>query len=642
VAGPIELQAGADFGADFRVVRKLGEGAMGAVYEVEQKSTKRLRALKLLHPGMLGEPGVAQRFKVEAVVGASIESEHIVEVIAAGTEPVPWLAMELLDGEDLDGFAQRTGPLPRRAVLEILDQLCHGLGDAHRQGIVHRDLKPQNIFLARPRRKGVAVTVKILDFGIAKILAEVKTAGSETRGVLGSPLWMAPEQADPEHAPITPATDVWALGLTAFWLLTGRYFWKTPSLRDASVMMLFNEIMALPLASASARAAEYGVADLLPSGFDAWFARCLVRDPRSRFQDATSAFAQIEQVFEAAAPPPRPALAPPPRPPSSPTLPVMPGSSTLDMPGPLPAALPFAPLPALPFAPLQATLPLPSLSAIGAEHQARKAAKSGTRQTLTFAVVSSAASAEGDLAVLCRQLEHALARPVGPRVLPSYDALIREVEAGRAHLIWAPPRVAIDLEDAGLTTLDLCCTRGGQVAYHAALFTQHASTIETLADLKGRHVAWVDAHSSAGYLLPRMRLVAEGFDPDELFGRQSFLGTHAYVAGAVLAGEADVGATYLSLDPSTGRPLSAGWLDAGAGINGAFILATAGPIPSDAIVLSNRLPAALKGMIVEHLMALPASAPDAVGRLLGADGFASPKGSHFEALRALLAARKRW
>jgi phosphonate transport system substrate-binding protein len=262
-------------------------------------------------------------------------------------------------------------------------------------------------------------------------------------------------------------------------------------------------------------------------------------------------------------------------------------------------------------------------------------------QPLTFAVVSSSANAERDLATLCRAIEKALARPVRPLVLPSYSALKEKVEAGQAQVIWAPPRVAIDLEDAGLVSIDVCCTRGGgAVAYHAALFTQHASRIEKLADLAGCTAAWVDASSAAGYLVPRRRLADEGLDPEKLFGRESFLGTHARVAVAVLAGEADVGATYVSLDAKTGRPLSAGWLDAGAGINGAFILATAGPIPTDAIVFSSRLAAEEKAAAVKQVIALSAAEPEVVGRLFGADGFALAEASHFTALRALLAKPK--
>lgn len=263
-----------------------------------------------------------------------------------------------------------------------------------------------------------------------------------------------------------------------------------------------------------------------------------------------------------------------------------------------------------------------------------------TDQTLTFAVVSGSPSAPQLLASLCGELSRALGREVEPRVSPSYDALEREVAGGAAHVVWAPPLVAIHLEAAGAGSIELCCTRGGEAAYHAAIFTAHASHVESLADLQGCHVAWVDRHSSAGYLVPRMRLVTAGLDPDTLFGRESFLGTHERVACAVLEGQADVGATYVSLDPRSRRPASAGWLEAGAGINGAFILATAGPIPSDAIVLSRRLPADLVAAIVEQVKALPATVPDVVGGLLRADGFAPPRADHFEALRALVAARR--
>jgi len=264
---------------------------------------------------------------------------------------------------------------------------------------------------------------------------------------------------------------------------------------------------------------------------------------------------------------------------------------------------------------------------------------SEAEHALTFAVVSSARAAEAQLQALCDELSRGLGRAVAPQVLASYAALRDEVEAGRAAIAWAPPRVAVDLEDAGLASIDLCSIRGGQVAYHAALFTRHASPVETLADLKGKHAAWVDAESAAGYLFPLLAIAEAGLDPDTLFGEQSFLGTHARVAVAVLAGEADVGGTYLSLDPVTARPISAGWLDAGAGINGALLLAQAGPIPSDTIVLSRVLSAEQKAEIVEKVLALPAALPEVVGRLFGAEGFAAAKASHFEALREVLRTR---
>lgn len=259
-------------------------------------------------------------------------------------------------------------------------------------------------------------------------------------------------------------------------------------------------------------------------------------------------------------------------------------------------------------------------------------------EPLVVAVASSSPSAKGYLAVLCIELSRALRRPVVPKVLASYPELSEEVARGGAHVAWAPPLVAIDLEREHLTSIALCCTRGGEMGYHAALFTQHASRISTLADLEGAHVAWVDRNSSAGYLVPRMHIASAGFDPAKHFARESFLGTHERVACAVLAGEVDAGATYVSLDPRTRKPVTAGWLEAGAGVNGAFVIATAGPIPADAIVLANRLSGADKELVTQELRRLPATIPDAIGGLLRADGFAVPEPAHFDTLRALSAA----
>ncbi|MBK8251903.1 MAG: PhnD/SsuA/transferrin family substrate-binding protein [Polyangiaceae bacterium] len=261
--------------------------------------------------------------------------------------------------------------------------------------------------------------------------------------------------------------------------------------------------------------------------------------------------------------------------------------------------------------------------------------------TITFAVVSGSTAAPTHLSLVCTELSQALGQNFAGLVLPNYAALEEEMRAGQAQIVWAPPLVAIDLEDAGLASIDLCCTRGGQADYHAAIFTSHASTVEDLNDLQGCHIAWVDSHSSAGYLVPRMFLQTSGVDIEHVFGKESFLGTHERVACAVLDGEADVGATYLSLDPSNDRPISAGWLEAGAGINGAFILAKAGPIPSDAIALSSSLTPETRVALVKALLDLPTKVPEAVGGLLRADGFAAPRNAHFTKLRSLAANRKR-
>ena len=298
------LTPGTIFAGDFRVVRELRAGGMGTVYVVEQLSTGKPRALKLMLPGLVADAKLRQRFEQEARVGARIESEHIIEVVGAGVDEAsetPWLAMELLTGEDLADHVHRVGPLSRDSVREIMEQLCHAIAAAHDAGIVHRDLKPENVFLAQAKRAGVQSTVKVLDFGIAKIVAEAKTTAT---AAIGSPMWMAPEQTARGGA-IAPQTDVWALGLIAFYLLTGRYYWRAAEDEGATTGTLLREMVLDPLLPPSERAAEVGRGDRLPPGFDAWFSRTVNRDVQGRFQNAREmylAFAELPKAATTAAP----------------------------------------------------------------------------------------------------------------------------------------------------------------------------------------------------------------------------------------------------------------------------------------------------------------------------------------------------
>lgn len=157
------------------------------MYVVEQLSTGRRRALKVLHAQLNDDEGMRARFEREARVGARIESEHVVEVLAAGMDAesgLPWLVMELLEGEDLADHLARQGPLDHAHAGAIGAQLCHALAAAHSVGVVHRDLKPENVFLAKARRLGADFTVKVLDFDIAKIVADAK---SRTTDAVGTP-----------------------------------------------------------------------------------------------------------------------------------------------------------------------------------------------------------------------------------------------------------------------------------------------------------------------------------------------------------------------------------------------------------------------------------------------------------------------
>jgi serine/threonine protein kinase/hemoglobin-like flavoprotein/ferredoxin len=278
---------------DFTIVRHLANGGMGAVYVARQESTGALRALKLLHP-FLGSDGRLQaRFEQEARVGALIPSGHVVEVVDAGIDSgtgTAWLAMELLEGMSLAQYVSSRVRLDAPEVFEILSQVAHALSAAHGVRVVHRDLKPENVFLATRRMVGVPYVVKLLDFGIAKLVSE-STGGT---AAIGTPAYMAPEQAH-GSALVSPATDIWAFGLLAFEMLTGFSFWR--SVDSGSAAELLREVLIDELPTATERADEELLEPAIPSGFDAWFARCVARSPEDRFPSIDAALEALRPLL---------------------------------------------------------------------------------------------------------------------------------------------------------------------------------------------------------------------------------------------------------------------------------------------------------------------------------------------------------
>ena len=193
--------------------------------------------------------------------------------------------MELLEGEDLARHMRRVGRLSPRDVHDVFEELVHGLGAAHDAGVVHRDLKPENVFLATAQRVGRRQVVKILDFGIAKVLAE---SGAQT-APLGTPLWMAPEQAG-AGGEVGPPADVWAMGLIAFWLLTGKSYWRPDAdERALNVAAVMAAALFSPIEPPTRRAASVRLERTIPPGFDDWFLRCVARDPAARYAHARAA-----------------------------------------------------------------------------------------------------------------------------------------------------------------------------------------------------------------------------------------------------------------------------------------------------------------------------------------------------------------
>jgi serine/threonine-protein kinase len=255
----------------YRPLRLIGKGGMGVVYEVEHTHTGQHLALKVL--ARPAGPST-ERFKREARAASSIQSDHIVRVTDADVAPelegAPFLVMELLEGQDLEA-ATGDRPAAPEDMVGWLRQVARALDKAHARGIVHRDLKPANLFLTT--REDGSPLVKILDFGIAKMAAEATLTQSDT--FLGTPGFMAPEQTDSKGSPVTFQSDLYALGLIAFKLLTGRSYWK-----PGTLVQLLAQILVEPMPPASERGSTLGPA------FDAWFLRACDRDTNNRFPSA--------------------------------------------------------------------------------------------------------------------------------------------------------------------------------------------------------------------------------------------------------------------------------------------------------------------------------------------------------------------
>ncbi len=277
----------------YRVERRLGTGGMGEVYLVQHIRTDERFAMKVLLSQTISDKTALDRFQREARTTARIESDHVVRVTDADVAPelngAPFLVMEYLKGEDLDRHVQEYGPMVPRDVVMFLQQVARALDKAHSHGIVHRDLKPENIFITR--REDGSPHLKILDFGIAKFTSSAmsdlvsKTATSPGQ-IYGTPLYMAPEQAKGESKRISPQTDLWALGLIANRMLTGKDYWDAETLTA-----LIAQVVYEPMQKPSEKGFHFGDA------YDQWFLRCCNRDPDARFGSAGELVFKLGQAL---------------------------------------------------------------------------------------------------------------------------------------------------------------------------------------------------------------------------------------------------------------------------------------------------------------------------------------------------------
>ena len=243
---------------------------------------------------------------------------------------------------------------------------------------------------------------------------------------------------------------------------------------------------------------------------------------------------------------------------------------------------------------------------------------------------------------LCKLASEAAGVRFEPVHTSSYDELSAAIRDGEVGLAWLPPVPTIELENQNVASVLAIPTRRGATTYHAAFITRRGGP-KTLAELRGRRAAWVQRDSAAGYLVPRMHLAAQGFDVLRFFSRELFVHSHSGVVDAVVNGDADVGATFCNVDVPTGKVVRSSWQDAqGVTIRPIEAIATMGPIPNDALVASNDVPAAARSALTRWLLTLDGRAKEIFDKLLGSGDFRVAAPNHYEMLRhALRAAHAR-
>jgi serine/threonine protein kinase len=279
-----EIDRGLVVEGKYRLEDKLGAGGMGTVWVAEDLQLGRRIALKFPADELQRDASFLERFALEARHASMVRSPHVVQIFGQGFTDagVPFIAMELLEGCDLAEHLAHRGSCGLAETSEILEQVCHALQRAHQAGLIHRDIKPQNIFVT-PERDGRAF-VRVLDFGIAKNVDRKVLSLTRSHVGMGSLLYMSPEQIRDSKS-VTPRTDIWALGVVTYELLTGRVPFDSDSAPE--FMHRVSSGLFTPASQLQSR---------LPSAVDAFISRALQPDPALRFatvEEMSLAFTRI-------------------------------------------------------------------------------------------------------------------------------------------------------------------------------------------------------------------------------------------------------------------------------------------------------------------------------------------------------------
>jgi eukaryotic-like serine/threonine-protein kinase len=276
----------------YRVERVLGRGGMGIVVAARHEELDQLVAIKFVLEEALDNEDAVQRFLREARAAVKLKSEHVARVLDVGKldSGAPYMVMEFLEGNDLAKILETSDPIPPETAADWVHQACEAVAEAHAAGIVHRDLKPENLFLTRT--VGTSQKIKVLDFGVSKAMsggASGELSGlTRTRAMLGSPLYMAPEQMRSSRD-VDARADIWALGVVLFQLLTRRWPFEADTMPELCLKVVSDP----PLSLAELRPD-------VPLELVAVIERCLEKNPADRVANAGELALALEPFVQPA------------------------------------------------------------------------------------------------------------------------------------------------------------------------------------------------------------------------------------------------------------------------------------------------------------------------------------------------------